>query len=85
MNKKTVQITDKQLIIFLVCKQFKVVKVERDPGGNRSIIDFENSEKLNQALLDYTNKESSVNIADYLSAEKRVNNILYFNKNRMAI
>lgn len=79
-SKNTIGITDKQLIIFLLLRQLKVLRVERDPSGTKSILYFENTKELNQAILDYTNRVGNVNIADYLAVEKRVNNLLYFNK-----
>lgn len=80
MAGKTVGITDKQLIIFLVCKQFEIKGMTKDPKGTKSIIYFENTKELEQAILDYANKVGNVNISDFLAVEKRVNNILYFNK-----
>lgn len=84
MKGQPVGITDKQLIIFLVCKQFKITGVKKDPGGRKSIVYFESSKELEQAVLNYANKEGSVNISDYLAVEKRVNNLLYFNKAKIS-
>lgn len=84
MKVQTVGITDKQLIIFLVCKQFQIKGVKRDPNGTKSILYFENTKELEQAILDYANKVGNVNISDFLAVEKRVNNLLYFNKAKIS-
>ncbi len=82
-SNKNIGITDKQLIIFLVSRQFKIQGVKKDPNGTKSILYFENTKELNQAILDYANRVGNVNVADYLAVEKRVNNLLYFNKARV--
>lgn len=83
MSDKTIGVTDKQLILFLVSRQFKILGVKKDPKGTKSILYFENTKELNQAILDYANRVGNVNVADYLAVEKRVNNLLYFNKARV--
>lgn len=84
MKGQTVGITDKQLIIFLVCKQFKISGVAKDPNGRKSIVYFENTKELEQEVLNYANKVGNVNISDFLAVEKRVNNLLYFNKAKIS-
>lgn len=80
MKEKTIEITDKDVIIYLVSRGFKIVHVKKDTQRNRSIIVFRNTKELDQAIIDYANKKGCINIADYIATEKRVRNLFYFNR-----
>ncbi|MGE5633240.1 MAG: DUF5659 domain-containing protein [Caulobacteraceae bacterium] len=73
-------ITDKDLIVFLVASGIEIRSIEKDPVYQRSNVYFDNTEKLNAAILNYTNKSTVVNIADYMAAEKRVKTLLCMQK-----
>lgn len=70
-------ITDKDLMVYLVAKGFVVKDVKKDK--NRSIVFFENTRELKGELVKFINKENSVNIADFLAAERRIKTILCIN------
>lgn len=70
-------ITDKDLMVYLVAKGFVVKDVKKDK--NRSIVFFENTRELKGELVKFVNKENSVNIADFLAAERRIKTILCIN------
>lgn len=79
MYKKDLkQITDKDLIVFLVASGLEVKDIEKD--GNRSLVYFDDNKKLKDKILNYANRSISVNISDYLAAEKRVMTLLYTQK-----
>lgn len=69
------QITDIDLIIFLVIKGFEIKQTQKD--GNRSIVYFEDSNNLDSAVLKFANRTENINIADYQAAQKRVKTLLY--------
>lgn len=50
------QITDKDLIVFLVACGIDIKQIEKDKKFNRSIIYFEDNENLNDYILKYTKK-----------------------------
>lgn len=75
------QITDKDLIVFLVACGIDIKQIEKDKKFNRSIIYFEDNENLNDYILKYTNKSVSINLCDYISAERRVKTLLCMQKN----
>lgn len=83
MAKQTLKkITDKDLIVFLVAKNFEIQNIEKNIDRNRSIIYFEDSPELHKAILDYTNKtnDSDISIVNYMAAEKRVTTLLNLQK-----
>lgn len=75
------QITDKDLIVFLVAYGLEIKDIKEDNKYNRSLIYFENSKELQEAILKFTNKSVSINICDYISAERRVKTLLCVQKN----
>ena len=82
MDKKNLkEITDKDLIVFLVACGIDIKEVEKDKKFNRSIVYFENDTELYQYILKYTNRSVNVNVADYIAAEKRVKTLLCIQKN----
>jgi hypothetical protein len=74
------EITDKDLIVFLVAKGLKIQQIKRDPGRNRSLVYFENTGELENAVLAYTNKSEEINYGDYIAAERRVKTLLTMQK-----
>lgn len=78
MTKNTINITDKETIIYLVAKGFNILNSYSD--GTKSIMEFEKTKEFKKAILDYTNQRGSINIADFLAAEKRVTNLIHINK-----
>lgn len=81
-NQALKKITDKDLIVFLVARNFEIKNIEKEADRNRSIIYFEDSPELHKAILDYTNKNNDTNISivDYMAAEKRVTTLLNLQK-----
>jgi hypothetical protein len=75
------QITDKDLIVFLVACGLEIKQIIKDKRFNRSIVYFENSNNLEEHILKYTNKSVTINICDYISAERRVKTLLCMQKN----
>lgn len=75
------QITDKDLIVFLVACGLEIKQIIKDKRFNRSIVYFENSNNLEEHILKYTNKSVNINICDYISAERRVKTLLCMQKN----
>jgi hypothetical protein len=80
MHKSLRLITDKDLIVFLVASGMEIRLIRKDPVYRRSNVYFDNTERLDAAVLNYTNKSTMVNIADYLAAEKRVKTLLCLQK-----
>ena len=76
---KIKEITDIDLIVYLVLLGHRIIEIKKD--RNKSIIYFENNERLNSAILKFANKDDEVNIADYQAAHRRVKTLLYANKN----
>lgn len=74
------QITDKDLIVFLVAKGFDIKAVRRDMIRSRSLVYFEKSDTLEEAIIEFTNKSAVVNIADYIAADRRVTTMLCLQK-----
>ncbi|KZL93814.1 DUF5659 domain-containing protein [Clostridium magnum] len=75
------QITDKNLIVFLVACGLEIKQIIKDKRFNRSIVCFENDSKLDEYILKYTNKSVNINICEYISAERRVKTLLCMQKN----
>ena len=75
------QITDKDLIVFLVSCGLEIKQIIKDERFNRSIVYFENNNDLEEHILKYTNKSVNINICDYISAERRVKTLLCMQKN----
>lgn len=71
------EITDKDLMVYLVAKGFKIEKIKKD--GNKSIVIFQENKELEDATIKFVNRQDSVNIADLLAAEKRIKTILCMN------
>lgn len=80
-NKKYKEITDKDLIVFLVVCGVEIKHIEKDKRFNRSNIYFEDTQELKDYILKYTNKSVDINICDYMSAERRVKTLLCLQKN----
>ncbi len=78
-KEKFKEITDKDLMVFLVAKGLKIVKIKKDPERNRSLVYFNDTAELENAVLAYTNKEE-INYGDYIAAEKRVKTLLSMQK-----
>lgn len=74
------EITDKDLIVFLVAKGIQIQQIKRDPGRNRSLVYFHNTAELENAVLAYTNKSEEINYGDYIAAERRVKTLLSMQK-----
>lgn len=74
------QITDKDLIVFLVAKGFDIKAVRRDMIRSRSLVYFEKSDTLEEAIIEFTNKSAVVNISDYIAADRRVTTMLCLQK-----
>lgn len=81
MNKKHLkEITDKDLIVFLVACGLDIKQIEKDKKFNRSIVYFEDNEKLKEYVLKYTSRGVNINICDYMAAERRVKTLLCLQK-----
>ncbi len=73
-------ITDKDLIVSLVAQGFPIIEIKKDQNQNRCIAYFENTKKLDEAVLAFTNKNININIAEYFAADKRVRTLLHHQK-----
>lgn len=71
------EITDKDLMVYLVAKGFEIKDIKRN--GNRSIVIFSEAPGLREASISFVNRQNMVNIADLLAAEKRIKTILCMN------
>ena len=78
MASKLKSITDKDLIVFLVAYGLNIKEIKKD--GNRSLIYFEDTPILKDAILKFTNRSVEINLSDYIAAEKRVKTLLYTQK-----
>lgn len=76
---KLKDITDMDLIVFLVLKGHGINKSKRE--GNKSIIYFEDNEELQENILKFVNRNENINIADYQATYRRVKTLLCTNKN----
>ena len=74
-------ITDKDLITFLVSKDFEIKNIKKDKNRNRSLVYFEKSKSLDEAILQFVNRTEEINIADYQASERRVKTLLCLKKN----
>jgi hypothetical protein len=74
------RITDKDLMVFLVAKGMEIKKVNKDQGKNRSLVYFEKTKDLENAVLSFTNKSEEINVGDYIAAERRVKTLLNLQK-----
>jgi TRAP-type uncharacterized transport system substrate-binding protein len=79
-HNKLIQITDKDLTVFLVASGHEIKKVQKDPERNRSLVFFEITNDLKDAILAFTNKSKVINIGDYQAAERRVKTLLSMQK-----
>lgn len=79
-NSSLKQITDKDLIIFLVAYGLEVKDIKKDSSRNRSWVYFEDTSELKDAILKYTNRSVEINLSDYIAAEKRVTTLLHTQK-----
>lgn len=73
-------ITDKDLMVYLIAVGIEIKDVKKDNNFNRSLVYFKNDEKLRKAIIRYANKSDDVNIAEFLSAERRVKTLLCVQK-----
>lgn len=73
-------VTDLNLIIFLVTKNHQIKDSKVD--GNKTIIYFENSKKLQKDIMDFANGTETINITDYQAVEQRIKILIYQNKNK---
>ncbi|MCT4507843.1 MAG: DUF5659 domain-containing protein [Tepidibacter sp.] len=76
---KLKEITDIDLIVFLVTKGHLINKSKKE--GNKSIIYFEDNKELQKNILKFVNRNENINISDYQAAHRRVKTLLYANKN----
>jgi hypothetical protein len=74
------EITDKDLIVYLNAIGFQIKDIKKDKNQNRSIVYFEDTNELKEAIIRYVNKSDSINICEFLSAEKRVKTLLCMQK-----
>ncbi|MGY5241168.1 DUF5659 domain-containing protein [Clostridium tertium] len=75
--RNTRDITDKDLMVYLLAKGFQIENIKKD--GNKSIVTFKDHKDLEEATIKFVNREDVVNIADLLAAEKRIKTILCMN------
>lgn len=80
MHNNLREITDKDLIVFLVACNFDIKDIQKDKIHNRSLVYFQNTELLEEYLLKYANKSIEINICEYQAAERRVKTLLCMNK-----
>lgn len=75
--RNTRDITDKDLMVYLLAKGFQIENIKKD--GNKSIVTFKDHKDLEEATIKFVNREDVVNIAYLLAAEKRIKTILCMN------
>lgn len=72
MNLK--QITDMDLIVFLVAKGFEIEKINKQE--KKTIFYFKETEEFKKSIIAFVNKTESINIGDILGAKRRVKTLL---------
>lgn len=80
MQNNLREITDKDLIVFLVACGIDIKDIQKDKKHSRSLVYFEDTELLNDLILKFVNKAIDINICDYQAAEKRIKTLLCMNK-----
>lgn len=68
------QITDVDLLVYLIAKDFKIINTQR--VGKKTIFYFEESNELNLSILAFVNRSETINIADILGAQRRLKTLL---------
>ena len=77
LDKKILtEVTDKDLMVFLVAAGFEIEHVKRDIVHSRSLVYFEKTEEFEKAMLRFANKDNMINYSDYAAADRRVTTIL---------
>ncbi len=71
---KTKQITDMDLLVYLIAKDFKIIKKEK--RGKKTIFYFEETSELDSSVLSFVNRSETINIADILGAQRRLKTLL---------
>jgi len=79
-TKNCIVITDKDLLVSLVAQGFPIIDIRKDQNQNRCIAYFENTKELDEAILAFANKTTTINIAEYFAADKRVRTLLHHQK-----
>ncbi len=74
------EVTDKDLIVYLVAKGFEVKRIIKDPVRQRCLVYFDNSAELEKGILDFANKNTSINIGEFIAADRRVKTLLQMQK-----
>lgn len=72
MNLK--QITDMDLIVFLVAKGFKIEEINKQE--KKTIFYFKETEEFKSSIIAFVNKSECINIGDILGAKRRVKTLL---------
>lgn len=73
-------VTDKDLIVYLTAIGQEIKNVQKDKGGNKSIIFFEDNDNLKDAVIRYANRTDSINLCDFIAAERRIKTLLCVQK-----
>lgn len=71
---KIKQITDMDLLVYLIAKNFKIIKKEKN--GKKTIFYFEETSELDSSILSFVNRSETINIADILGAQRRLKTLL---------
>ncbi|MGN9163484.1 DUF5659 domain-containing protein [Clostridium sulfidigenes] len=71
---KIKQITDMDLLVYLIAKNFKIIKKEK--SGKKTIFYFEETRELDSSILSFVNRSETINIADILGAQRRLKTLL---------
>lgn len=74
------KLTDKDLIVYLSATGHEIVGIKKEENCNRSVVYFNDTEKLNESILSYVNKTEKVNVADFLAAERRIKTLFCMQK-----
>jgi len=79
---KTREITDKDLIVYLVANGVDILAIKKEQGKERSIIYFEDDDKLQQLIINFANKKDQINIAEFIATERRIKTLLCLQKTK---
>lgn len=81
MSENLKEITDKDLIVFLVANGIKIEDIKADKKANRSLVYFEDTKELQDSIIKFANRSGEINIADYIATERRIKTLFCVQKN----
>ncbi|WP_027633443.1 DUF5659 domain-containing protein [Clostridium hydrogeniformans] len=73
-------ITDKDLIVYLVAIGLEIKDIRK--AENKSIVYFEDNDRLKKSFFKYVNKTDYINLSDFIWAERRIKTLLCAQKHK---